>query len=105
MSGMLELGNERCWFQVIAENEDQDLRGWYRRFAVVRLTPEQLEEEHRWHELFREHVDSRDDYAGDVPGRDDALRPREQWAAFYEQYERRVPLDLSRNEVLAWFVH
>jgi hypothetical protein len=102
-SGMLEFSGERCWFQVIAENEDEDLRGWYRRFVVVRLTPEQLAEECRWHDLFREHVGWHNDYIKDVPGRYEGLRPQEQWQAFYEPYKQRVPLDLSGDQVLAWF--
>jgi hypothetical protein len=104
-SGMLELNGARCWFQVIAENEDQDLRGWYRRFAVVRLTPEQLAKECRWHELFRERVGWHTDYVKDLPGRYEGLRPREQWQAFYVPYEKRAPLNLSSCEVIAWFEH
>jgi hypothetical protein len=102
-SGMLELDGERCWFEVVAENDDEPLRGWYRRFVVVRLTPAQLAEEERWHELFRENVGGHTDYgaSGTRPVGD--LRPREQWREFYDAYERRQPLDLSDNEVLGWF--
>jgi hypothetical protein len=104
-SGMLELNGERCWFQVIAENEDEDLHGWYRRFVVVRLTADQLAEEDRWHALFRENVGWHNDYVAGLPGRYEGLRPREQWQAFYDPYKNRVPLDLSSDEVLAWFEH
>ena len=100
---VLEFDGECCWFQVIAENEDEDLRGWYRRFAVVRLTPEQLAEQYRWHDLFRENVGWHTDYVKDLPGRYEGLRPREQWDVFYGPYKLRIPLDLSRNEVVVWF--
>jgi hypothetical protein len=103
LTGMLEFNGEPCWFEFIVENEDEDLTGWYRRFVVVRLTPEQLAEENRWHELFRKHVGTHTDYEKSGPNRYEGLRPRDEWNAFYEQYKKRVPLDLSSDEVLAWF--
>ena len=96
---------ERCWFQVIAENEDEDLSGWYRRFAIIRLTADQLAEEERWHRLFRENVGWHTDYMKEAADRHEGIRPREQWNTFYEPYKTRVPLDVSSNEVLAWFEH
>jgi hypothetical protein len=102
-SGMLEFNGERCWFEVVGENEDEDLRGRCRRFVIVRLTAEQFAEECRWHESFREHVGWHTDYVEDVPGRYEGLRPREEWEAFYEPYKGRVPLDLTGDEVLGWF--
>jgi hypothetical protein len=102
-SGLLVYAGEQCWFEVVAENDDPDLAGWYRRFAIIRLTPAQLADEQRWHELFRANVGWHTDYVKDAPDRYAGLRPREQWRAFYDLYEKRVPLDLSGNEVLAWF--
>lgn len=104
-SGVLESNGERCWFEVIAENQDEDLRGWYRRFVIVRLTPEQLAEECKWHELFCEKVGVHTDYDASGTRRLGNLRPREQWREFYEAYEARRPLDLAENEVLGWFEH
>ena len=43
---MLFYRGERCWFEVVAENDSDDA-GWYQRFVVVRLTPEQAAEEQR----------------------------------------------------------
>jgi hypothetical protein len=92
-SGVLSYRGERCWFEVVAENDSDD-EAWYRRFAVVRLTPAQVEEERRWEDLFREKV-----------GYHPNLEPRERWPEFYEPYQRRSPLDVSGNEVLGWFEH
>ena len=102
-SGMLVYRGEQCWFQVIAENRD-DEPAWYRRFAVLRLTPEQHAEECRWHELFRTKVGVHTDYE-EPPQRPPVgyLWPREQWHEFYEPYRRRTPPDFSANEVLGWF--
>jgi hypothetical protein len=101
-SGMLEYAGEACWFEVVAESEE-DGEGWSRRFAVIRLTPEQHAEELRWHELFRRHVGEHTDYDAEGGRRLGALRPREEWGLFYEAQRQRIPRDLSRNEVLGWF--
>jgi antitoxin (DNA-binding transcriptional repressor) of toxin-antitoxin stability system len=90
-SGVLLYRDERYWFEVVAEN-DSDGGDWYRRFAVVRLTAQELAEEQRWEQLFREKV-----------GYNPELQPRERWHEFYNPYKSRTPLDLSRNEVLGWF--
>lgn len=104
-SGMLEYREERCWFELISENDDPDLIQWYRRFAIIRLTSEQLAEEERWHELFRTNVGGHTDY--DLDGREPGkgLRPREEWHRYYDFYRTRNPRDFSSNEVLAWFEH
>jgi hypothetical protein len=80
-------------FQVVAENDSDD-EAWYRRFAVVRLTPSQVDEERRWEDLFREKV-----------GYHPNPKPRERWPEFYEPYQCRGPLDVSGNEALGWFEH
>ena len=101
-SGMLLYRGEECWFEVVAE-ADEDEDGWYRRFAVLRLTPEQRAEERQWHELFRRCVGRHTDY--DESGRRalGALEPRERWAEFYDAYRERTPPDFSGSEVLGWF--
>jgi hypothetical protein len=101
-SGMLVYRGERHWFEVVAERED-DAEGWYRRFAVIRLAPDQLAEELRWHELFREKVGVHTDY--DERGRRPvgSLQPRERWPEFYDAVRQRTPADFSGNEVVGWF--
>ena len=102
-SGMLVYRGEERWFQVIAENEE-DTAPRYRRFVVLRLTPEQHAEECRWHELFQAKVGVHTDY--DMQGRRPDvgfLWPREQWHEFYDPYQLRTPPDFSGNEVLGWF--
>jgi hypothetical protein len=102
-SGMLAYRGEECWFQVVAESED-DAAPWYRRFAVLRLTPEQHAEECRWHELFRSKVGVHTDYEPRGPRPAGGfLWPREGWHEFYDPYRRRTKPDFSGNEVLGWF--
>jgi hypothetical protein len=101
LAGLLRYRGELCWFAVVAENDDPDLEGWYRRFAVLRLSKEQLVEEQYWHELFRQKVGTHTDYGESVG----ALQPQDQWEGFYAAYRQRKPQDFSRNEVLGWFEH
>jgi hypothetical protein len=101
-SGMLLYRAEECWFEVFAESED-DAAGWYRRFAVLRLSLEQHAEELRWHELFRRCVGTHTDYGESEQRPAGALQPRERWAEFYDAYNQRTPPDFSGNEVLGWF--
>jgi len=100
ITGLLLWRGERVWFQMIDENAEHE--AWYRRFLLIRLSEQQLRDEVWWHELFRRHVGTHTDYdrAEGDPG---TVRPREQWAAFYDPYSKRAPLDLSQNEVLGWF--
>ncbi len=102
-SGMLLYHGEEFWFEMIQENEAVEEDQWYRRYAVVRLTPEQLEREHKVHEDFRRYVGTHFDYAAPQQGLQ-GLRPREQWHHFYEKH-----LDYCRSqrfeqcEVIGWF--
>jgi hypothetical protein len=97
-NGVLLFRNERCWFETVVDEPK-------RRIALVlKLRPEQLEEEDRWHQLFREKVGRHTDF---VPGRrwsPDLVEPVEKHHEFYEPYAKRTPLDVSHNEVLGWFV-
>ncbi|MBI1915895.1 MAG: hypothetical protein HYS12_14340 [Planctomycetes bacterium] len=101
-SGMLLYRAEECWFEVIAESED-DAEEWNRRFVVLRLSAEQRAEELRWHELFREKVGLHTDYDAQGQRSVGSLQPRERWNEFYDAYRQRSPRDFSDNEVLAWF--
>lgn len=108
-SGLLNWRGERYWFQVQEEyappEGDEAAYPWYRRFLVIRLTEQQLRDKDEWHELFRRCVGTHTDYRpnGDGMRGVGVVRPREQWAEFYDAYQQRTPPDLSRNEVVGWF--
>jgi hypothetical protein len=101
--GMLLYRGEEFWFEMIQENETVEEGQWYRRYAVVRLTPEQLEREHEVHEAFRRYVGTHCDYTAAQQG-EQGLRPKEQWHHFYDEH-----LDYCRSqrfeecEVTGWF--
>lgn len=101
ITGLLLWCGERLWFQMIDESGENEA-AWYRRFLLVRLSEQQLHDEEWWHELFRQHVGTHTDYnrADGDPG---TVHPQSQHAKFYAPYSKRVPLDLSQNEVIGWF--
>ncbi len=102
-SGMLDYRGEQCWFQIVAESEEDD-SPWYRRFVVLRLTPEQHAEESRWHELFRARVGVHTDYEEQkTRPAEGFLWPKEHWHEFYDAYKQRTPPHFSGCEVLGWF--
>jgi len=102
IDGLLSFRGEQCWFELVTENEG-DLGEWYRRFVILRLTPERLAEEARWHDLFRKHVGTHADYDENGRAMRGELRPRDEWHKFYEPFQRRIPRAFSDNEVLGWF--
>jgi hypothetical protein len=100
---MLVYRAQECWFQVVAESE-HDNPEWYRRFVVLRLSPEQHAEECRWHDLFRAKVGVHTDYEELSQRPAVGFRwPREHWHEFYDPYQQRTPRDFSGNEVMGWF--
>ena len=99
-SGMLlYMGNE-SWFEMFQENEDdKSLDKWYRRFAVLVLTSEQLAREREVHEDFLRHVATHMD-----PGRPRSIRPKEEHHLFYDKHlDYCQHRNFDENEALAWF--
>jgi hypothetical protein len=102
LSGMLEYDGEHCWFEMFSENED-DEQTWYRRFVILRLSPDQLADENRWHDLFRKHVGGHTDYDSEQKRSHDTIKSKEQWSQFYDEYKARPEPDYSSNLVIGWF--
>lgn len=76
---------------------------WWRLFAILRLTPEQLTKEEHWHALFRQKVGTHTDYHETGVRHRGELHPRKEWRDFYAAHASRKPMNLHNNEVLAWF--
>ena len=96
-SGLCLHNGRKCWFEMCAEGEEGD--GFYRRFLLLELSPEQVEDEERWHDLFRRKVGAHCDH-GDPKGE---VLPRESWREFYDEYEKRGRVDYSANPAIGWF--
>lgn len=84
------------------ENEE-DVEPWYRRFALVRLTAQQLAEEVHSHERFHAHVGKHTDYDDDGHRTPGAVLPKDGWAIFYDEYKKWTRPDYSVNTILGWF--
>ena len=105
LDGLAEFDGSQAWYCLAEEAEDETAAGWFRRFWLVRLTGEQLDDEIRRHDDFRRYVGTHFDYDEQAGDRADRMRPQTEWPKFYEKYpeDRRGPGDLSQNEVLGWF--
>jgi hypothetical protein len=93
ISGLCLYDHEKYWFEMCWEGETS------RRFVIRRLSPEQLADALKWHELFREKVGTHCDYDETRP----QVKPKESHREFYEAYEKRGKLDFSNAPVLGWF--
>lgn len=103
ISGMLSYDGREHWFEMIQENDIVEEGRWYRRFAVVTLTRDQIDREHKVHEDFRQHVGTHCDYAHDSQGLQ-GVRPKEQWHLFYDEHlEYCRSQRFEQAEVVAWF--
>lgn len=102
ISGMLSYQGQSHWFEMIEENEDS--RGtWCRRYAILKLTADQREDERYWHELFRANVGTHTDYDENEVCHAGELRPKELHKNFYDKYKDRRHPDYLKNPVLGWF--
>jgi hypothetical protein len=95
-SGLCLFRDHKVWFEMCAEGDEGD--GFYRRFLVLELGKDQLDEEEHWHDLFRRKVGTHCDY--DPTGE---VRPRESWHEFYDEYAKRGRVDYTANSALGWF--
>ena len=106
-NGLLVYREQKLWFEMLDESVghpgDPQYPGWYRRYAILRLTREQLEIEEKWHELFREKVGAHTDYDENGSRPIGQVMPREMWNEFYEPAVKRTPEDFSSCEVVGWY--
>ena len=100
---MLLYQDEKYWFEIVAESDDPDFQDYYRRFLIIELSDQQLQEEEYWHELFREKVGNHTDYELQGIPHKEKLKPKDIWDEFYEPYQRRTEIDLSNNVVVGWY--
>lgn len=100
INGLCLYHNKKYWFAMLAD-ADEDMPDTSRRkFLVLELSPQQLAEEERWHELFRQKVGTHCDFEEAHP----KVKPKETQREFYEEYEKRSKPDYSNNSLIGWFV-
>ena len=98
ISGMAEVQGARYFFEMIdpdALGEEEE----HRKYWLIELNADQLNEEEQWHELFCRKVGTHFDFTARP-----AL-PEEQvdLAAFYGPYRERKTPDYGNNTFIGWF--
>lgn len=101
LSGMARFQGDLAWYVLAEEEQEPYSEGWYRRYWLIRLSPEQATEEMKWHDLFRTHVSTYGD--AEIPEDERGVRPQSEWSQYYEPYRQRAPVVFDENEVLGWF--
>lgn len=100
ISGMLEYQNELFWFEMTQENEEWKEGEWYRRFAIIKLSNEQIEKEFEVHEDFQRYVGTHFD------GKQLKTPPNFEEGKMNEFYDKHSEYVNSRsfedNEVIGW---
>jgi hypothetical protein len=95
LSGAAEFDGRLCWFSYV---DDDDLG---RRYLLHELSERQRAEERRWHALFVEHVG--DHWTSTALGSSGVVKPVETHSKFYDEYNKSVREDYSKNVILGWF--
>lgn len=111
LSGRVAVATEQVWasrfeecqhWDDSEENENDRVCGWYRRYRLIRLTPEADAEEARRHALFREmvgdHWEIRED--GSRARFDPSLKP--DWHGYYD-LAKEWPTWEPLGELVGWF--
>jgi hypothetical protein len=102
MSGMALYNGQPYWFEMVEENREYP-NGFYRRFGLFEMSPEEIEEETRWHNLFREKVGEHTTYNMEGKEVNAPMKPSEMWKEFYEPYQKRPKPDYLNHPVIGWF--
>ncbi len=88
---------------MIEESEDESLNEWYRRYAILALTKEEINCEEYWHSEFCKYVgDHFDCKANSTRVKTEATMPQSEWDKFYVPYKEKYKQDYTGNEVLGW---
>lgn len=98
LSGVCIYNGEKHWFQATDEWYEEDKPYW-RRYAVIKLTPEQLAKEEAMHELYEEKIGDPRPYVDGVLTRDVSQKPKEMWHEFYDVYKGTQLPDYRENVV------
>jgi hypothetical protein len=98
LQGVAEVEGGRCLFEIVDRDslgrEDESKKYW-----LIALSAEQLQEEEVWHGLFCRKVGTHFDHTGRAAPQPEQVCPEE----FYGSYGLRVPQDYADNEVVGWF--
>lgn len=109
ISGMLSIDNQYYWFEMIDDpvwqriNVSTKSNFKYRRYAIIRMTTEQLKIENLKHADFRKYVGTHCDYLKNKQTGE--INPNAlEYKKYYDKWpEDKDKLNYSNNEVIGWF--
>jgi hypothetical protein len=87
LAGMCEYKDQMYWYALHHENYGKNAKYW-RRYVVVKLTPEQLAEELKWHKLFIEKVGDHFDCDERGHRKRSELKPYHRHHEFYDEFDK-----------------
>jgi len=103
LEGMVEVDSEMFLCKLAEEVEEEAAENWFRKYWIIKLTPDQLDTELYWHEEFckyvGEHFVCSEDGSRKTAG---AKHPRVEWDKFYKPYKENYKPDFTNNEVIGW---
>jgi hypothetical protein len=106
LAGMCEYKNEMYWYALHHENYKKNAKYW-RRYVVVKLTPEQMAEELKWHNLFVEKVGDHFDCDERGHRKRDGVKPQHLWHEFYDEFDKVKDTlrgyEESQDMAIGWF--
>ena len=98
---MLKIEGEECWFEQIDENEE--CNSWYRRYAILRLSNEQLAREKEVHADFQRYVGTHWDCGQGLSREAKAVLPEASHHLFYDKHLAYCRIPRFENcAVVAW---
>lgn len=99
ITGVVLYEGVKYWAQQCAEHVEAE--PWYRRYLIIELSEEQLQDEEYWHRLFEEKVGTHT--CSHLAAEARKVKREDHWREFYEPYQQRTPPDFSQNRVVGWF--
>lgn len=113
VSGLVEYKKQTCWFEVLKENDGSDPENYYRRYLIIELSVEQIDEFEFRQKLFEEKVGRHwtPDERGICNTR--LVKPLETHHEFYDVFNKRKKLicqkilfsDITRFKLLFGFAY
>jgi len=105
LAGMCKYKDQMYWYHCHHENHKKNAKYW-RKYGVFKLTPEQLEEEIKWHKLFVEKVGDHFDCNEQGKRNRDGVKPYHLHNEFYDPFKEweRPKYEEDQNVLIGWFV-
>lgn len=100
ISGMIRCQGELCWFEMTQESTNSKEDGWFRRFAIIKLSKQQLAKEFEVHKDFQRLVGPYSDVNNLWTPPTLEKGKSQEFYDMHSEYVHSRPFD--ENTVIAW---